>query len=141
MSRMTKAATALAFTFAGTLIALVPGTAAQAALPMCTTVKSIAIGGDVVEVPSLSNGSTQCTLSVNAYTSAATVRLQRALRYCNLKAQIAVDGAYGPQTKAAVVAFQRSKGISDDGIYGPVTGHLLRWPSFEFPTTHCLGAF
>jgi len=24
---------------------------------------------------------------------------------------------------------------------GPNTGHMLKWPSFEFPTTHCSTAF
>lgn len=35
-----------------------------------------------------------------------------------------VDGAYGPMTKAAVMAFQASKGVAVDGIIGPVTGPL-----------------
>lgn len=32
-----------------------------------------------------------------------------------------VDGAFGPSTKAAVMAFQQSKGLSDDGVAGPDT--------------------
>lgn len=36
-----------------------------------------------------------------------------------------VDGAFGPVTKAAVVAFQTAAGISPDGIVGPRTWERL----------------
>src|SRR2546429_6621712 len=32
-----------------------------------------------------------------------------------------VDGHFGPGTKAAVIAFQQSKGLQPDGIVGPGT--------------------
>lgn len=35
------------------------------------------------------------------------------------------DGIYGPNTKAAVIAFQKSKGVDADGIVGPRTWELL----------------
>ena len=38
---------------------------------------------------------------------------------------IAVDGDFGPKTKAAVVAFQNSKGLVADGIIGPKTWAAL----------------
>ena len=48
-------------------------------------------------------------------------------RYLNVVAQgnraiptIAVDGIFGPRTKAAVTAFQRSLGIEQNGAVGPV---------------------
>lgn len=44
--------------------------------------------------------------------------LQRRLR-------IGADGAFGPKTKAAVVAFQRSKKLTADGICGPRTAAAL----------------
>jgi peptidoglycan hydrolase-like protein with peptidoglycan-binding domain len=37
--------------------------------------------------------------------------------------QIAVDGIFGPLTEGAVKAFQQSKGLTADGIVGPLT-----WP-------------
>lgn len=36
------------------------------------------------------------------------------------------DGDFGPATKAAVIAFQQSKGLSDDGIAGPDTQAALQ---------------
>jgi peptidoglycan hydrolase-like protein with peptidoglycan-binding domain len=36
-----------------------------------------------------------------------------------------VDGKFGPETEAAVKAFQRSSGAVDDGIIGPITMGLL----------------
>lgn len=38
---------------------------------------------------------------------------------------VAVDGVYGAVTKKAVQAFQKAKGIVDDGIVGPATIHHL----------------
>jgi Putative peptidoglycan binding domain len=37
-----------------------------------------------------------------------------------------VDGLYGPQTQAAVQAFQKTKGLVPDGIVGPLTWSALQ---------------
>jgi len=37
-----------------------------------------------------------------------------------------IDGLYGPQTQAAVQAFQKSKGLVPDGIVGPLTWDALQ---------------
>ena len=39
-----------------------------------------------------------------------------------------IDASFGPNTKAAVQRFQRSRGLDDDGIVGPMTWRELRKP-------------
>jgi len=38
---------------------------------------------------------------------------------------ITADGIYGPQTKAAVIAYQKANGLTPDGIVGPLTTSSL----------------
>jgi murein DD-endopeptidase MepM/ murein hydrolase activator NlpD len=56
--------------------------------------------------------------------SANVAALQAALRSYGLY-RAAVDGIRGPLTRAAVVRFQRSRGLAADGIAGPVTRRAL----------------
>lgn len=39
-----------------------------------------------------------------------------------------VDGLFGPQTQAAIQAFQKTKGLIPDGIVGPLTWQALQGP-------------
>ena len=52
------------------------------------------------------------------------MRLQRALRDARFSPG-AIDGDFGPATRAAVVAFQLSEGLIPDGIVGPRTAFAL----------------
>jgi hypothetical protein len=49
--------------------------------------------------------------------------IQVALNYAGFP--VHVDGVFGPQTEAAVLAFQASCGLIPDGIVGPATAHAL----------------
>jgi peptidoglycan hydrolase-like protein with peptidoglycan-binding domain len=40
--------------------------------------------------------------------------------------QVATDGQFGPQTQAAVMRFQKNKGLTQDGIVGPITWAKLK---------------
>jgi peptidoglycan hydrolase-like protein with peptidoglycan-binding domain len=65
----------------------------------------------------------QPTISLGA-TGDVVRRLQRALRRTpNLG--LAVDGAFGPLTEAAVKEFQQAAGLAADGVVGPLTWAAL----------------
>lgn len=55
-------------------------------------------------------------------------------------AELSEDGIFGPNTKTAVVAFQKSQKLSPDGIYGPKTHSALSKAvnSFGFADTSVL---
>ncbi len=53
-------------------------------------------------------------------------QLQVALRSC-YRAGLAVDGYYGPQTKATVQRVQKLHHITADGVYGPATMKAMFW--------------
>jgi hypothetical protein len=53
------------------------------------------------------------------------VKLQAKLNAKGAQPKLKVDGAFGPLTKAAVVAFQKKNALSPDGIVGPLTHAAL----------------
>lgn len=59
--------------------------------------------------------------------SAAVEALQRALAAAG--SPIAIDGDFGPGTEAALKAFQRAKGLADDGVAGQATWAALGGPA------------
>ena len=64
---------------------------------------------------------TEHTIALSAESEGRQVQLlQKAL------GSIKVDGIYGPETEAAVRAFQASSGLTVDGIVGPLTSAALR---------------
>jgi hypothetical protein len=48
-------------------------------------------------------------------------KLQTMLRALGYNKKLATDGYFGPETKAAVLAFQKANGLVQDGIAGPKT--------------------
>jgi hypothetical protein len=52
--------------------------------------------------------------------------------------KLAVDGVFGPKTRAAVVAFQQKQGLAADGIVGPLTRAALGMPEPKNPFAHAI---
>ncbi|MCL2499459.1 MAG: N-acetylmuramoyl-L-alanine amidase [Defluviitaleaceae bacterium] len=52
-------------------------------------------------------------------------QVQERLNVLGANPRLATDGRFGPLTEAAVIAFQRSRGLSSDGAVGPITWSSL----------------
>lgn len=63
--------------------------------------------------------------------------LQTALKNMGLYAD-SIDGKFGPNTRAAVMAFQRKKGISVDGIVGPNTKKMFKEEGYASGTRNAI---
>lgn len=81
------------------------------------------VHGPVVPFPSAG-----CQLGPGSQDAEAVGALQQALTACNGHA-VTVDGAYGPETQAAVAAVQSDHGLPADGLYGPYTRVVMAWPA------------
>ena len=67
-------------------------------------------------------------------TGAAVVELQTLLARAGYSLG-AADGNFGPMTKTAVMNFQRARGLTADGIVGPVTWAALRGAAAPAPVS------
>nr|MDT0659073.1 peptidoglycan-binding domain-containing protein [Micromonospora sp. DSM 115978] len=74
-------------------------------------------------------GQANCVL-YSGISSDGVYKLQDALIRCYGR-NIARDGAYGSQTKAAVEYVQRRHGLTPDGTYGPNTRAAMTWPKYR----------
>ncbi|MEW2065606.1 peptidoglycan-binding domain-containing protein [Streptomyces sp. NPDC007346] len=118
--------TVAAATAAATVMLALPligASPAAAALPSCTTT-------DRGIVPAAGPKNHQCVLGVGNQGTAVRA-LQKSLRTCNGQ-NITVDGAYGPNTRQAVINIQRKAGIAQDGVYGPKTAQAMRWNTGQY---------
>ena len=80
---------------------LLPGATGTAPEPFARRLSSGALGGDVVDWQRV----------VGGLASAGVVRTPR----------LALDGVFGPATRAGTIAVQERLGVTQDGVVGPVT--------------------
>lgn len=89
--------------------------------------------GYPIAAPTLSGGAwtqrfANGTLTTTAPVTRATIRLGSRgadVRYLQTKLRLTADGIFGTKTRNAVIAFQRSKGLTADGVVGPRTWAAL----------------
>jgi hypothetical protein len=101
-------------------------------LPTCDGVAPFATDAGTfllpVHGPAVPFPSAGCQLGPGRPASDAVRVLQQALTACNGH-PVTVDGAYGPETLAAVAAVQADHGVPTDGLYGPRTQVVMAWPA------------
>ncbi|GIG40443.1 hypothetical protein Cph01nite_22050 [Cellulomonas phragmiteti] len=121
------AAAALAVVMAGGIVVGMATTSTATANRPCTAATSFGSGQFKRVVPT-ANGSTDCYL-VNGNSGNGVRALQRALVYCEgySVGSSGIDGSFGNATKSAVLAFQRSFGLTPDGQYGNQTRNWLKF--------------
>jgi peptidoglycan hydrolase-like protein with peptidoglycan-binding domain len=56
-------------------------------------------------------------------------------------ASLVVDGIFGPKTKAAVIAFQKTRGLSPDGIVGVNTWPIISAETRNLKIVDCIDVF
>ncbi|MBN0039948.1 peptidoglycan-binding protein [Cellulosimicrobium cellulans] len=113
----------LALTLGGMAVGTALAAPASAATPFCND-HYLPAGN--LGVPGFVSGGTttyKCTLS-QGRTGYPVTLLQRSLKDCYGQ-NIAVDGSFGPATRSALIAAQRTAGVAADGLYGPVTAKAI----------------
>jgi peptidoglycan hydrolase-like protein with peptidoglycan-binding domain len=115
---------------------------APAATPTCTSWSTHFADGTsdyVQHMPSAGRNTyvLSCVLRQGNRNDAVKV-LQRSLRVCS-GYNLAIDGDYGPLTRAAVLDLQQrmngsyNAGLEEDGEYGPETFNWVKFPLFTDP--------
>jgi Putative peptidoglycan-binding domain-containing protein len=82
------------------------------------------------------DGHTHCPVLREGSTGAAVRDLQTRLRGAGFNPG-KIDGTFGPNTKSAVLAFQRSANLVQDGIVGNKTWTALGAHCHQHPVHHC----
>jgi peptidoglycan hydrolase-like protein with peptidoglycan-binding domain len=114
---------------------VLPTSAAYASTPICTTIAAeVGTGGAEVDLPATSSGSSTCFLA-QGDNSDAVLDLQANLNDCYKKG-LTLDGDFGPATRTALVAVQRTIGATPDGGYGTQTRGLMLWSKVGPGCTH-----
>jgi peptidoglycan hydrolase-like protein with peptidoglycan-binding domain len=70
----------------------------------------------------------ECQL-LQGNSGAGVKAMQRGLNSC-YSAGLSIDGNFGPNTRAALIAVQKRIGVSADGIFGPKTRGAMHWMTF-----------
>ncbi|MFS0702693.1 peptidoglycan-binding protein [Cellulomonas sp. 179-A 4D5 NHS] len=128
MHQLRRTATALLAVTALLGGGVATATSASAALAQCNN-HDIREGN--LGVPAYVSGSTivrSCYLQSGSRNYAVQL-LQDALRNCYGQG-IAVDGSFGPATRAALVNVQRHHGIAADGSFGPQTRNTINFAGY-----------
>jgi peptidoglycan hydrolase-like protein with peptidoglycan-binding domain len=120
----------LAAAAAATSLVAATAPAQAAATPNCTTVKSAHVGnGWYLNAPAYNatKGSHfSCYLELGDRNS-GVAWLQRTIQYCYDDGNVVIDGYYGTQTRNLVRIIQAKHGVSQTGIYGPLTRSGMYW--------------
>jgi hypothetical protein len=95
-------------------------------------------GSSYHQFPMSAAGSPLCLLRQGDRGAEVTV-MQRALKLCSNRS-VPVNGVFDARTRAAVAAQQRTRPQQlVDGVYGPLTANLLRWPWIDASTRKVTG--
>ncbi len=97
------------------------------AMPTCYQTWYVNLGYYYYWLPNAS-GNTDCIMGQGNASSAVKL-LQRAMVRCYGKS-LTVDGIFGSRTRDALVSVQKSVGTTPDGVYGPATGHRMKWVAY-----------